>query len=278
MSFDLSSTTSSDEASVVDISALLPDKNDNKGTSSLLFESSSSTANVEDGGGNDQNDSAYGVNSSKFENIAVNTTKRSLETFGKEAKGGNTIRVVMGESIKIWKTNHHRTNKSSKSKPNNNHGNKMQPHTNQPNFVVVQQRRYPSSDPMQATGKDTSQKIDFEKSRLDVQRSMSGKNNRVEIIVETPLTSETKGTRYTIKTCKNQLLKNGNKTLPTSSAFVDCIAIWDPQRQVYTLEVPELIVDDIRFMPSSDDDDQNTVEQQRQSETKLFHTRKRRRS
>ena len=218
MSFDLSSSTSSDEGSVVDISALLPDKKETKGwaSSHLLDESSSSVG--------DERTTKNQGGASKL------TSKKSTETIGKEAKDdGRTIRIVMGESVKTWQRqrNPHRSDDSSV------------PNTK---YVVVQQSE--SSKNTKINQNYSSQNIDFEKSRLDVQKSMGGKNARVDIIE----TNEDKEKRYSTKLCK----------LPTSSAFVDCVAIWDPQRQVYTLEIPELTAaSDSRLVSTLDEDDQN---------------------
>jgi hypothetical protein len=320
MSFDLSSTTS-DDSSIVDIFALLPggnnrkiDSDENKIISSLLYDSSSKVDN--------EHKTSYHKDTTNDDNA----TKQSLENSSEEAKDcqtrryddGHTIRVIMGKSVKNLRTQRNykcitnsttRTLMKSKTAYNKGttqdsiDGNNIKPHANQPNYVVVQQRDA-SSDPK-------IKHIDFENSHLNVQRSSSGSNVRVDIVEESSTKeNQKKETMYSTKKCKRQFSKHGNQTSLSSSAFVDCIAIWDPKRQVYVLEVPELIASDITIMPSSDNDcniaatgvidrhlnsnldashdvtagnparrrRQDPLKQQRQDETKLLNPRKRRRS
>ena len=314
MSFDLSSTTS-DDSSIVDISALLPggnnrkiDNDENKIISFLLDDSSSKAVGNEHKT-NDHQDTTNDGNRSESNHIGTPTTKKSLENSSEQAKDCqiSTIRVIMGESVKNW-----RRQRNHKSKPASNKGttqdnidgnNNIKPHAKQPNYVVVQQRDASSHPKIRHN-------IDFENSHLNVQRSSSGNNARVDIVEESSTTdNQKKETTYTTKKCKRQISKHGNQqTSLSSSAFVDCIAIWDPKRHVYVLEVPELIASDIAILPSSSDDDCNSIaatgvksnhldashgvtagnlarrrrqdplKQQRQDDTKLLHHRKRRRS
>lgn len=237
MSFDLSSSTSSDEGSVVDISALLPDKKETKGwaSSHLLDESSSSV-------GDERTTKNQGVTSKL-------TSKKSTETIGKEAKDddGRTIRIVMGESVKTWQRQRNPHQSDDSSVPNTK-------------YVVIQQSE--SSKNTKINQNYSSQNIDFEKSRLDVQKSMGGKNARVDIIQ----TNEDKEKRYSTKLCK----------LPISSAFVDCVAIWDPQRQVYTLEIPELTASDSRLVSTLHEDDQNRRKRHGEVESDTLHHKRQR--
>ena len=236
MSFDLSSTTSSDEGSVVDISALLPDRKETK----ALAEPSSS---VEDrDAAKNQGETSKRESSSQLEKRDTKSRPRPSETVGKEASNDDrTIRIVMGESVKTWQRhrnpNLHRTDKS------------LEPN---PKFITIQ-----------SSSSSSNSRLNFDKSRLEVQKSMGGKTARVDIID----TKEDEEKRQSTKLCKQ----------PSSSAFVDCVAIWDPQRQVYTLEIPELIAtSDVRLASPPDEDVQNSKKRQRGIGSELVQNRKQR--
>jgi len=289
MSFDLSSTTSSDDASVVDISALLPDKT--KGASSLLFDSSSTVDRNDDDAIVRQKDLASDKNVTDLKE--KNSAKSSLEGSDKkdiQNKGcQDTIRVVMGESVKNWRRQRQSsprrtsvstpTRISTKAKPISNegtvpiHGNEISPgNAKQPSYIVIQQR----DSSTKVT--DASNQIEFEESRLEVQPSVSGSIPRVDILEA----SDNYERRYTAKTVKRQFSQNGNQTPLTSSGFVDCIAVWDPQRQVYRLEIPELIASNIGSVLLSPNEQiaacrKNREQQQKQAEAQRQDNRKRRR-
>lgn len=236
MSFDLSSTTSSDEGSVVDISALLPDRNETKALAepSTSVEHEPTTKN--------QGKTSKPECSSHLKEIDTKSRSKSLETIGKETKNDDrTMRIVVGESVKTWQRqrnpNLHRTDKT------------LEPN---PKYITIQ-----------SSNSSSNSKVNFEKSRLEVQKSMGGKTARVDIIE----TKKDEEKRQSTKLCKP----------PSSSAFVDCVAIWDPQRQVYTLEIPELIAtSDIRLASLPDEDDQNPKKRQRGIGSELVQNRKQR--
>jgi hypothetical protein len=312
MSFDLSSTASSDDSSIIDISALLPGGNDRKidHDENKSIDSSSKAVDNEHNT-NDHQDTTNDGNRSEWNHIGTPITKQSLENSSEEANEDcqtSTIRVIMGKSVKNW-----RRQRNHKSKPASNKGttqdnidenSNIRPHAKQPNYVVVQQRDASSHRKIRPS-------IDFENSHLNVQRSSSGSNARVDIVEESSTThNQKKETTYTTKKCKCQISMHGNHQASSlsSSVFVDCIAIWDPKRHVYVLEVPELIASDIAILPSSSDDDYNTIaatgldsnhpdasngvtagnlarrrrqdplKQQRQDDTTLLHHQKRRRA
>jgi len=354
MSFDLSSTGSDDsnDSSVVDISTLLPggnisnsenddNKNINNKITSLLGDASSHFNNEDKTNDqiNNYEDSDRGSDSdSRSRNqrkqtntidTTTTTTKQSpLMPTTKETKGygssnincddHNTIRVVMGESVKTWRRQRNNAHSNDDTKPYAKHQ----------RYVAVQQRDASSDRTTINKNNCASSKIDFQNSHLNVQSSGGDNNNndRAEIVVTASSTTrdntesinQKRTQTYTTKKCKRQLLSrhDENQTVSSSSStaaplststFVDCIAIWDTQRQVYVLEVPELIANDVTIMASSDDDavvgmksgprnknpkdhhngiignsarlrQQDPLrEQQIQAETKLLNQRKRRR-
>jgi len=337
MSFDFSSTTS-DDASVVDISVLLTGDNtrkinndEYKNISSLLHDTSSKV-NIEHKI-NYPKEITNDDNRSELKHTRTTATKELLQIPNEEADvchtkrycDSPTIRVVMGESVKTWRTqrNLNRLNNSTprtliKSKPAYNegtnqthvYGNSLKSHAKQTNYIVIQQRDT-SSDP-KINEKEPSRRIHFENSHLNVERSTSDSYGRIDIVEATSTgdnpectNNQKKNTVHKTKTCKCQFAQYRNQSSSATSTFVDCIAIWDPKRGVYVLEVPELIASDITTMPSSDDDHNITdtgtnlnlngtqeaisgnlarrrrkdpLEQQRQAETKLLNQRKRRRS
>jgi len=294
MSFDFSSTTSSDDGSVIDISDLLPDNTNNtKGASSLLFDSPSKVDQKEDSTAKHESDGA-GYN--KIPELKEKASaKQPSEDSSKEdvPKEGSqdTIRIIMGESVKNWqrqrqrqRQNNPRRTSISTATRNAIHEKKISPeNANQPSYIVVQQRD--ASSDSKTAEKAASVPIDFKKSHVEVHSTVGG--SRVDI-VEALSTSDEKQRRHTAKTVKRQLSQHGNQAPPTSSAFVDCIAIWDAERQAYTLEIPELIASDIRLAQSSIDRDnalepnrgqrkQNPLQEQKQAEAQLLQSRKRRR-
>ncbi len=251
MSFDLSSTTSSDEGSVVDISALLPDKKETEEWTSSQNRPAEPSSSVEDEQATEnQYEASKRESNSQLKKNNTKSTKKVPETIDKEAKNNSrTIRIVMGESVKTWQRqrNLNRTDKS------------LEPNAR---YIMIRSSDSPTNGKVNQAY--SLQKIDFEKSRLDVQKSMGGKNARVDIIE----TNEDKEKRHSTKVCKPS----------SSAAFVDCVAIWDPQTQVYTLEIPELIAtSDARLVSPPDENDQNTKKRQRIG-SDLIPNRKQRRS
>ncbi len=291
MSFDLSSTTSSDDGSVIDISALLPDNtNDTKGASALLFDSPSKVGQNDDDTANRQSDGIADKNNTPDLKQKA-SAKQTSEDSGKEDdqnKGSqDTVRTIIGESVKEWQrqreSNPSRTSISTSARNAIHEKSIPSDKANHQSYIVVQQRDASSNS--KVTEKAASVPIDFMKSHVEVQPSVGG--SRVDI-VEASSTSDEMERRYTAKTVKRQLSQHGNQAPTTSSAFVDCIAIWDTERRAYILEIPELIVSDVRRVQSSADGDnaldqnrrqrkQNPLEQQQQAEAQLLQSRKRRR-
>mmetsp|Transcript_15526 Transcript_15526/g.31901 ORF Transcript_15526/g.31901 Transcript_15526/m.31901 type:complete len:338 (-) Transcript_15526:188-1201(-) len=337
MSFDLSSI-GSDDTSVVDISALLPECNENsdedeggKNTSSPIHDSSTEF--------NDRN--AFDHRSEKTtENTRARTKdspiipKQSTEKLNDETEkfgsqqtcDGRTIRVVMGSTVNAWQTQRKnnrnsisttRTSMKSKSTDNirstqNDTDNKnTKQHASHSSYAVVQERNG-SFFENKMDRNFASMEIDVGNFCLNAQRSRIGSNDKVEIIEASSSVENLEHTKdekkrkiYTTKKCRRQIWNHGKQTSSSiigplhASAFVDCIAIWDPRRKVYVLEVPELVANDITIVNNADDDHginkkhvvlgkaeagsrewrrQDPLQQQRHAETKLLKHRKRRRS
>lgn len=335
MSFDLSSTTS-DDMSIVALSLLLPGCDSKEiSTDEHKNDTSSKNINVNEREADCHKDNENDDNRAQSKSIRTTRTKESqkIETEkanneGKRQCDGRTIRVIMGESVKAWRTqrNNNRTRNPTtrtltKSKSSRNEGTNK---TNidgkntdsdaiQSKYVVIQQRDT-SSDP-KMNQKGLSRQIDFKNSHLNVERSNNGSNVRIDI-VETSSTSDNlectnvrkQQTVYTTRKCKSQFSPHGNGPQSLSSKFVDCIALWDSKRQVYVLEVPQIIANDTAIMRSPDNGHDNAttevndrqlnsnlngghdvvvgslarrrdpLEEQRQAEAKLSSHRKRRRS
>lgn len=300
MSFDLSSSSSSDE-----ISALLTgDYNEdgigitvpaNNSMTSLSFcgdEPSRPTNN-----GLKIDDDNHNQRQTHHDRTSPSTTINETEKFvNKKSCNENMTRVIAGESVKAWrrhrKNAHNRSVNSTQPGPSNNTN-------NCPKYIMVQQRDAP--DP--AKFRDcASESIDFKNAHVNVE---SVDEDKIEIVVPCSTSSSSTTTSSSSVITKRQLPHNGNQISTSSppvsnSVFVDCVAIWDFKRKVYVLEVPELIIKD-GTMPSTvaggiknpyiqndvhahNDISNSTLrpydplEQQRKAESKLLNHRKRRRS
>mmetsp|Transcript_18197 Transcript_18197/g.39670 ORF Transcript_18197/g.39670 Transcript_18197/m.39670 type:complete len:415 (+) Transcript_18197:362-1606(+) len=348
--FEFGEDSSSEGSSVVDVSTLLP-RNSNqrngsdekKGILSILgdvpsqlnINSSEKIDNERENIGDDQNN---GRNESKQIGAKNNpstdqqSSKKSSEKTKdyEESKSdckSHMMRIVMGESVKAWRTERNTTKKSKKATNQNNtiRDTDTKPHGKHPQFVLVQ-KRDSLSDPKSSKNYLVSPTKFFENSHLNVHRSSGGNGDRIEIVIGPSKRHSAEGTddeknqrtiKYGAKQIKRQLSNHQNQTplsLSTrlaTSTFVDCIAIWDPVRKVYVLEVPELVVHDVATTMAAsgnnDGDDENDnaatalrnnprsnrihgsrhdpatrrpdpIEQQRQAEMKLQSHRKRRRS
>jgi len=312
--FELSSCSSSDEGgSVVDISSLLKAGNgENRNLSSTPDHPSDPSNNLHKPSDHD--------NRSDVDRIGTTATKQSSEISNEGANDGSTkkcpddqIRFLWGESVRKWQAKRSKSHVSNTAigKSASDGGtipmdvdeNNVEQKARSPKYVVVQER---------LNQKGTSRKINFEKCYLNVQSGSGGKKAMVDIIEmsstsDNPESDNDKNnpTIYTTKKCKDQFFHPENTSSSVSPAFVDCIAIWDPEKQAYVLEVPELIASDITMMPSSGDGtgasnltpnsntnvanndvDENLarnqprdpLKQQREAEEKLHKQRRRRRS
>mmetsp|Transcript_11661 Transcript_11661/g.13214 ORF Transcript_11661/g.13214 Transcript_11661/m.13214 type:complete len:286 (-) Transcript_11661:54-911(-) len=285
MSFDLSSSSSSDE-----ISALLTgDYNeDGIGIAALANNSRLSANNSLN---NDDDNHNHRQTHHATRTLPTTTIKENEKFFNKKNCADNMTRVIVGESVKAWCR--HRKNAHNRSI-----------NSTQPKYIMVQQRDAP--DPAKFRDCE-SESIDYKNAHVNVE---SGDKDKIEIVLPSSVLSSSSTTVLSSSVItKRQLPHNGNQKSTSSppvsnSVFVDCVAIWNFKRKVYVLEVPELIIKDAT-MPSStctaaggikipyiqnDAHVQNhisknsalrpydPIEQQRKAESKLLNRRKRRRS
>ncbi|MGK3733397.1 MAG: hypothetical protein ACI8RD_000090 [Bacillariaceae sp.] len=272
MSFDLSSS-SDDESSVIEISALLTEVNNEDGIINSTTNNNSLSHHGDercDPNSEPNNDEDVDNRIQREKHDATKTSSSTIketeeeEFVNKKNSIDNSTRFVIGESVKAWRRHRNKAHSNS-----NNHPNK---------YVMVQQKDNC------ALGR-----IDFKNAHVNVKND---NEDQVEIIVASTSTSSSSTTATTslpVK-AKRQLPHHENQTIASSSSsllpvFVDCVAIWDSQRQVYVLEVPELIIKDIT-MPSSSIavginkslHNQNDDAVHVNAEKKLLNHRKRRRS
>ena len=348
--FEFGNDSSSEGSSVVDISTLLPrnsiqsnNSDEIKSISSILGDVPSQlNINSVDKIGNRRDSIDYDEDNGRNESKQIDT-KKNTSTYQQSSKKSseNTkdygesksdcksrmMRIVMGESIKAWRMERNTTKNSKKAtviKKNIIHDSDTKPHGKHPQYALVQ-KRYSTSDPKSSNNNLLSPQNDFEISHLNVQRSSGGNGDRIEIVVGSSTrhgvecTDDEKNLRtmkYEAKKFKRQLSNHQTQTPLSSSTqlststYVDCIAIWDPVRKVYVLEVPELVAHDVATTMTtlgdndSDDDRDNAatalknnpgnnrihgdrhdsatrrpdpIEQQRQAERKVQSHRKRRR-
>ena len=203
----------------------------------------------------------------------------------------------MGESVKAWRRHRNKAyNNSTISTQPTGSDTRINNTNNHPKYVMVQQK-----------DDCISGRIDFKNAHVNVKND-DEEEDKVEIIVA----STSSSTSLPVK-AKRQLPHHENQTTASSSssssllpAFVDCVAIWDSQRQVYVLEIPELIIKDVTMHTSAivvginkslhiqkndvhvhvNNDIRNNsalrqydpLKQQQKAESKLLNHRKRRRS
>ena len=300
MSFDLSSS-SDDESSVVEISALLTGVNNEDGIINSTTNNNSlshhgdepSDLNNDDGDDDDDGNNRIQQASSSSSTVIKETEK---EFVNKKNCNDNRTRFVMGESVKAWRRHRNKAynNSTILTQPTGS-DTRINNTNNHPKYVMVQQK-----------DDCISGRIDFKNAHVNVKND--DEEDKVEIIVA----STSSSTSLPVK-AKRQLPHHENQTTASSSssssllpAFVDCVAIWDSQRQVYVLEIPELIIKDVTMHPSAiavginkslhnqkndvhvnvNNDIRNNsalrqydpLKQQQKAESKLLNHRKRRRS
>ena len=300
MSFDLSSS-SDDESSVVEISALLTGVNNEDGIINSTTNNNSlshhgdepSDLNNDDGDDDDDGNNRIQQASSSSSTVIKETEK---EFVNKKNCNDNRTRFVMGESVNAWRRHRNKAynNSSILTQPTGS-DTRINNTNNHPKYVMVQQK-----------DDCISGRIDFKNAHVNVKND--DEEDKVEIIVA----STSSSTSLPVK-AKRQLPHHENQTTASSSssssllpAFVDCVAIWDSQRQVYVLEIPELIIKDVTMHPSAiavginkslhnqkndvhvnvNNDIRNNsalrqydpLKQQQKAESKLLNHRKRRRS
>jgi hypothetical protein len=306
MSFDLSSS-SDDESSVVEISALLTGVNNEDGTINSTTNNNSlshhgdepSDLNNDDGDGD--GDDGDGNNRIQQASSSSSTVIKETEKEFVNNKNcnDNRTRFVMGESVKAWRRHRNKAynNSTILTQPTGS-DTRINNTNNHPKYVMVQQK-----------DDCISGRIDFKNAHVNVKND--DEEDKVKIIVA-PTSSSTS---LPVK-AKRQLPHHENQTTASSSsssssssllpAFVDCVAIWDSQRQVYVLEIPELIIKDVTMHTSAivvginkslhnqkndvhvhvNNDIRNNsalrqydpLKQQQKAESKLLNQRKRRRS
>ena len=302
MSFDLSSS-SDDESSVVEISALLTGVNNEDGIINSTTNNNSlshhgdepSDLNNDDGDDDDGDGNNRIQQASSSSSTVIKETEK--EFVSKKNCNDNRTRFVMGESVKAWRRHRNKAynNSTTLTQPTGS-DTRINNTNNHPKYVMVQQK-----------DDCISGRIDFKNAHVNVKND-DEEEDKVEIIVA----STSSSTSLPVK-AKRQLPHHENQTTASSSssssllpAFVDCVAIWDSQRQVYVLEIPELIIKDVTIHPSAiavginkslhnqkndvhvnvNNDIRNNsalrqydpLKQQQKAESKLLNHRKRRRS
>jgi hypothetical protein len=316
MSFDLSSSSSDDESSVVEISALLTGVNNEDGIINSTTNNSLSHHGDEPSSPNNDDDDDDDDDNNRIQREKHDAAKTSSSTIIKETEkefvnkkncNDNKTRFVMGESVKVWRRHRNKANNNSTilTQPTGS-DTRINNTNNPPKYVMIQQK-----------DNCTSGRIDFKNAHVNVKKD--DEEDKVEIIVastsSSSSTTSSSTTSYLPVKAKRQLPHHENQTTASSSSsssssllpvFVDCVAIWDSQRQVYILEVPELIIKDVTMPPSAiavginkslrnqnndvhvninNDFGNNSalrqydpLKQQRKAESKLLNHRKRRRS
>jgi hypothetical protein len=311
MSFDLSSS-SDDESSVVEISALLTGVNNEDGIINSTTDNSlshhgdePSDPNNEDGDDDDDDGDDNRIQREKHDYTKTSSStiiKETEEEFvNKKNCNDNKTRFVMGESVKAWRRHINKAyhNSTILTQPTGS-DTRIKNRNYHPKYVMVKQK-----------DNCTSGRIDLKNAHVNVKND--DEEDKVEIIVASTSSSSSTTSSLPVK-AKRQLPHHENQTTASSSSssssllpiFVDCVAIWDSQRQVYALEVPELIIKDVTMPPSAiavginkslhnqkndvhvngNNDIGNNSElrqydplkQQRKAESKLLNHRKRRRS
>ena len=304
MSFDLSSS-SDDESSVVEISALLTGVNNEDGiinsttNNNSLSHHGDEPSDLNNDDGDDDDGDGDGNNRIQQASSSSSTVIKETEKEFVSNKNcnDNRTRFVMGESVKAWRRHRNKAynNSSILTQPTGS-DTRINNTNNHPKYVMVQQK-----------DDCISGRIDFKNAHVNVKND--DEEDKVEIIVA----STSSSTSLPVK-AKRQLPHHENQTTASSSsssssllpAFVDCVAIWDSQRQVYVLEIPELIIKDVTIHPSAiavginkslhnqkndvhvnvNNDIRNNsalrqydpLKQQQKAESKLLNHRKRRRS
>ena len=301
MSFDLSSS-SDDESSVVEISALLTGVNNEDGIINSTTNNNSlshhgdepSDLNNDDGDDDDDDGNNRIQQASSSSSTVIKETEK--EFVSNKNCNDNRTRFVMGESVKAWRRHRNKAynNSTTLTQPTGS-DTRINNTNNHPKYVMVQQK-----------DDCISGRIDFKNAHVNVKND--DEEDKVEIIVA----STSSSTSLPVK-AKRQLPHHENQTTASSSssssllpAFVDCVAIWDSQRQVYVLEIPELIIKDVTMHTSAivvginkslhiqkndvhvhvNNDIRNNsalrqydpLKQQQKAESKLLNHRKRRRS
>jgi len=311
--FDFES--SSDDSSVVELSRLLPsDGNDNnkcdknQSRSMILESDAPCQLNTEAKTGNTRNGNDLETDNEKskaIDSAIVSTTQLPKASSEKSKDKRETeinsrrrmVRVVMGESVKAWRRqrNVSQRNKMANVQNSNVSYSNVPDHGKHPKYAVVHKR-----------DSSVAPKTEFQDSQLNVRRSTDDNNDKIDIVVKTTsgkhyaeddtAVERPESMSYTAKKFKRQLSHHQSQTSLSSTpvsapAFVDCIAIWDPARRLYVLEVPELIATDVSMFAKSDGNcgdgihdngnserrRQDPLEQKRQAERKLQSHRKRRR-
>eukprot|EP00536_Pseudo-nitzschia_multiseries_P006258 jgi/Psemu1/65509/estExt_Genemark1.C_1300060 len=322
--FGCDSSSDSTCSSVVDFSKLLPSDNIQNNKSDELKDAPcqlNSEAKIDSTrNGNymdndrDKSKQTDAASASVIQSPKKLTEKSKDNVESKNNRKRGMIRVVMGESVKVWRRqrNSSQNNKTTNTQ-NNNIGHPSIPsYGKHPNYTyAVLQNRDSSPDP-RTNHNRVATKTEFENSHLHVQRRSDGNNDKIEMILNTSerhdaehatVARSPQTISYTAKKFKRQLSHHQNQaslssTPLSASTFVDCIALWEPKRGVYVLEVPELIANDVTMTARPDDNygdgihgsenhdgrhnsdrrRQDPLEQQRQAEIKLQNHRKRRRS
>ena len=301
MSFDLSSS-SDDESSVVEISALLTGVNNEDGIINSTTNNNSLSHHGDEPSdlNNDDGDDEDGDGNNRIQQASSSSSTVIKETekefVSNKNCNDNRTRFVMGESVKAWRRHRNKAynNSSILTQPTGS-DTRINNTNNHPKYVMVQQK-----------DDCISGRIDFKNAHVNVKND--DEEDKVEIIVA----STSSSTSLSVK-AKRQLPHHENQTTASSSssssllpAFVDCVAIWDSQRQVYVLEIPELIIKDVTMHTSAivvginkslhiqkndvhvhvNNDIRNNsalrqydpLKQQQKAESKLLNHRKRRRS